>query len=129
MVVSAGLRETFPRFDRTERRRALDARNMTVVWLPIPLEIQESIPGGLDNHAIRCCISPDRIWQRYTGAQGLRANRRGLGYDYLLVYDHVLGAHPNREPKLTGPYTYEHPFHEPMVFFGFFAAITTRPEP
>src|SRR5438094_5171204 len=52
----------------------------------------------------------------------------GLGYDYLLVYDHVLGAHPNREPKLTGPYTYEHPFHEPMVFFGFLAAITTRLE-
>src|SRR5205814_7117269 len=52
----------------------------------------------------------------------------GLGYDYLLVYDHVLGAHPTREPKLTGPYTYEHPFHEPMVFFGFLAAITTRLE-
>src|SRR5262247_526504 len=51
-----------------------------------------------------------------------------LGYDYLVVYDHVLGAHPNREPKLTGPYTYEHPFHEPMVFFGFLAAITTRLE-
>src|SRR6185295_6269435 len=44
----------------------------------------------------------------------------------LLVYDHVLGAHPNREPKLTGPYTHEHPFHEPMVFFGFLAAVTTR---
>jgi probable F420-dependent oxidoreductase len=52
----------------------------------------------------------------------------GLGYDYLLVYDHVLGAHPSREPKLTGPYTNEHPFHEPMVFFGFLAAITTRLE-
>ena len=52
----------------------------------------------------------------------------GLGYDYLLVYDHVLGAHPNREPKLTGPYTWEHPFHEPMVFFGFLAAITTQLE-
>src|SRR2546422_5408298 len=51
-----------------------------------------------------------------------------LGYDYLHVYDHVLGAHPTREPKLTGPYTYEHPFHEPMVFFGFLAAITTRLE-
>jgi probable F420-dependent oxidoreductase len=51
-----------------------------------------------------------------------------LGYDYLLVYDHVLGAHPNREPKLTGPYTYEHPFHEPMVFFGYLAAVTTRLE-
>src|SRR2546429_7499085 len=51
-----------------------------------------------------------------------------LGYDYLLVYDHVLGAHPNREPKLTGPYTYEHPFHEPMVFFGFLAAVTRQLE-
>jgi len=52
----------------------------------------------------------------------------GLGYDYLLVYDHVLGAHPDRAPKLTGPYTYKHPFHEPMVFFGFLSAITTRLE-
>jgi probable F420-dependent oxidoreductase len=50
----------------------------------------------------------------------------GLGYDYLLAYDHVLGAHPNRERKLTGPYTHEHPFHEPMVLFGFLAGITTR---
>ena len=50
----------------------------------------------------------------------------GLGYDYLLAYDHVLGAHPERTPKLTGPYTWEHPFHEPMVFFGFLAAATTR---
>jgi probable F420-dependent oxidoreductase len=49
-----------------------------------------------------------------------------LGYDYLLVYDHVLGAHPDREPKLTGPYTHQHPFHEPMVLFGFLAAVTTR---
>jgi len=49
-----------------------------------------------------------------------------LGYNYLLVYDHVLGAHPNREPRLTGPYTHEHPFHEPMVLFGFLAAVTKR---
>src|SRR5262245_16824345 len=49
-----------------------------------------------------------------------------LGYDYLLVYDHVLSAHPNRERRLTGPYTHEHPFHEPMVFFGFLAAVSTR---
>jgi probable F420-dependent oxidoreductase len=51
-----------------------------------------------------------------------------LGYDYLLVYDHVLGAHPHREPQLTGPYTHEHPFHEPMVLFGFLAAVTRRLE-
>src|SRR5215831_5372339 len=49
-----------------------------------------------------------------------------LGYDYLLVYDHVLGAHPDRAPTLTGPYKHEHPFHEPMVFFGFLAAVTKR---
>ena len=51
-----------------------------------------------------------------------------LGYDYLLVYDHVLGAHPDRLPGLTGPYTDAHPFHEPMVLFGFLAAVTTRLE-
>ncbi len=51
-----------------------------------------------------------------------------LGYDYLLVYDHVLGAHPDRQPKLTGPYTNQHPFHEPMVLFGFLAAATERLE-
>ncbi len=51
-----------------------------------------------------------------------------LGYDYLLVYDHVLGAHPDRQPKLTGPYTDTDSFHEPMVFFGFLAGITQRLE-
>jgi hypothetical protein len=29
----------------------------------------------------------------------------GLGYDHIVIYDHVLGAeHAGREPKLTGPY-------------------------
>src|SRR5579883_498792 len=50
----------------------------------------------------------------------------GMGYDYLLIYDHVLSAHPEREPKLTGPYTHEHPFHEPFVLFGFLAGATKR---
>src|SRR5580693_4314717 len=50
----------------------------------------------------------------------------GLGYDYLLVYDHILSAHPERERKLTGPYTNQHPFHEPMVLFGFLAGVTKR---
>ena len=28
-----------------------------------------------------------------------------LGYDHIVIYDHVLGAvHAGREPKLTGPY-------------------------
>ena len=52
-----------------------------------------------------------------------------LGYDYVVAYDHVLGAeHENREPKLWGPYTQDHPFHEPFVLFGFLAAVTTTIE-
>lgn len=49
-----------------------------------------------------------------------------LGYDYLLTYDHVVGASHDREPKLTGPYTEHHPFHDPFAIFAHLAAITTR---
>ena len=52
-----------------------------------------------------------------------------LGYDYLLVYDHVVGAeHADREPPLWGPYTERDPFHEPLVMFGYLAAVTSRIE-
>ncbi len=52
-----------------------------------------------------------------------------LGYDYLLSYDHVLGAaHEGREPKLTGPYTERDPFHDPLVMFAHLAALTRRLE-
>jgi len=50
-----------------------------------------------------------------------------LGYTHLLAYDHVVKAsHEGREPKLTGPYTEKHSFHDPFVFFGFVAALTDR---
>ena len=48
-----------------------------------------------------------------------------LGYSHLLVYDHVLGAHPDRDPRLSGPYTNETQFHEPFVLFGYLAGQTT----
>lgn len=52
-----------------------------------------------------------------------------LGYDHLIAYDHVLGAvHDGREPKLTGPYTEKHPFHDPFTMFSYLAALTTRLE-
>lgn len=48
-----------------------------------------------------------------------------LGYRYIVAFDHVLGAlHEGREPKLWGPYTEAHPFHEPFVLFGFLAGVT-----
>jgi probable F420-dependent oxidoreductase len=51
-----------------------------------------------------------------------------LGYDYLLTYDHVVGATHDREPKLTGPYTDQDPFHDPLMMFAHLAAITARIE-
>lgn len=51
-----------------------------------------------------------------------------LGFDFLVAYDHVVGATHDREPKLNGPYTDQHPFHDPFAMFGYLAAITTRIE-
>jgi alkanesulfonate monooxygenase SsuD/methylene tetrahydromethanopterin reductase-like flavin-dependent oxidoreductase (luciferase family) len=48
-----------------------------------------------------------------------------LGYDHIVIYDHVLGAvHEGREPKLTGPYKENDPFHEPLVTYAYLAGIT-----
>lgn len=50
-----------------------------------------------------------------------------LGFDYLLAYDHVLGApHVAREPALTGPYTEKDPFHDPFTLFSYLAGQTQR---
>lgn len=51
-----------------------------------------------------------------------------LGFDYLMAYDHVLGANPNRPGGWTGPYTYQNPFHEIFVLFSYLAGITQRIE-
>jgi probable F420-dependent oxidoreductase len=49
-----------------------------------------------------------------------------LGYDHLLVFDHVLGAHTDRfEGRFRPPYTYQTLFHEPFVLFGYLAALTS----
>jgi probable F420-dependent oxidoreductase len=48
----------------------------------------------------------------------------GMGYEYLLAYDHVLGADTSVRPDWTGPYTAETNFHEPFVLFGYLAGIT-----
>ena len=52
-----------------------------------------------------------------------------LGYDYLLAYDHVVGAeHADREPALSGPYTEKDPFHDPFVLFAYLAGLTEKLE-
>jgi len=47
-----------------------------------------------------------------------------LGYAHLLAYDHVLGADPAAHPGWSGPYDIATTFHEPMVLFGYLAALT-----
>jgi probable F420-dependent oxidoreductase len=49
-----------------------------------------------------------------------------LGYDHLVIFDHVLGADANRPGGWTGVYDHRSMFHEPLVLFGYLAAITTR---
>lgn len=50
-----------------------------------------------------------------------------LGYSHLLVYDHVLGANPDRPGGWRG-YTFNDAFHEPFVLFGYLAGLTRRLE-
>ena len=47
-----------------------------------------------------------------------------LGFTHLLAYDHVVGADPEVHAGWNGPYDIRTTFHEPLVMFGFLAAIT-----
>ena len=47
-----------------------------------------------------------------------------LGFNHVLAYDHVVGADPNVQTGWSGPYDVHTTFHEPLVMFGYLAAIT-----
>lgn len=49
-----------------------------------------------------------------------------IGYDHLMVYDHVLGASTANRPDWRGPYTSESLFHEIFVLFGYLAGVTEQ---
>jgi len=51
-----------------------------------------------------------------------------MGFNHLIMYDHVLGADPACHPGWSGYYTKEHAFHEPMVTMGYLAGCTERLE-
>jgi Luciferase-like monooxygenase len=52
-----------------------------------------------------------------------------LGYDHIVIYDHVLGAvHAGREPKLTGPYKESDPVHEPLITYAYLSGVTNKLE-
>jgi probable F420-dependent oxidoreductase len=52
----------------------------------------------------------------------------GLGFTHLLAYDHVVGADPKVHVGWDGPYDVHTTFHEPLVTFGYLAAVTTTLE-
>jgi probable F420-dependent oxidoreductase len=61
---------------------------------------------------------PDAV-RKFVGAA------EALGFTHMMAYDHVVKcAHEGREPKLTGPYTEKHSFHDPFVLFAYAAALT-----
>jgi probable F420-dependent oxidoreductase len=48
-----------------------------------------------------------------------------LGFEHVLAYDHVIGADPAVHQGWRGPYDVNTTFHEPLVLFGYLAAITS----
>jgi probable F420-dependent oxidoreductase len=56
-------------------------------------------------------------------AYALRAEE--LGFRHVLAYDHVVGADPAVHRGWQGPYDVATTFHEPLVLFGYLAAITS----
>lgn len=52
----------------------------------------------------------------------------GLGFTHLAVFDHVVGADPKIHTGWNGPYDVDSTFHEPLVTFGYLAAVTTSLE-
>jgi alkanesulfonate monooxygenase SsuD/methylene tetrahydromethanopterin reductase-like flavin-dependent oxidoreductase (luciferase family) len=51
-----------------------------------------------------------------------------LGFTHLLAYDHVVGADPAVHVGWAGPYDVHTTFHEPLVMFGYLAAVTSTLE-
>jgi len=66
---------------------------------------------------------------RDTGAIREYANAvADLGFDHLLMYDHVLGANPDGHAPWTGNYNFTHMFHDAFVLLGYLAAVEPRLE-
>jgi probable F420-dependent oxidoreductase len=63
-----------------------------------------------------------------TDPTSVRAYANGveaLGYNHILSFDHVVGADPAVHQGWNRPYDVDTTFHEPLVLYGFLAAITS----
>jgi len=68
-------------------------------------------------------IGPDSI-----AVRDFAQAAESLGYDHIVAYDHVVGAHPENYPQRKFAYTYKDQFHEPFVLFGYLAGLTKKIE-
>jgi len=62
------------------------------------------------------------------GVKDFAQAAEALGYEHLLVFDHVLGADASRRAEWNRPYSSVDLFHEPFVLFGYLAAVTEKIE-
>ena len=63
-----------------------------------------------------------------TGVRDFAQAAEDLGYEHLLVFDHVLGADTSKREGWDRPYSSVDMFHEPFVLFGYLGAITEKLE-
>ena len=62
------------------------------------------------------------------GVRDFAQAAEALGYEHLLVFDHVLGADGSKRDSWDRPYSHKDMFHEPFVMFGYLAGITEKIE-
>ena len=62
------------------------------------------------------------------GVRDFAQAAESLGYEHLLVFDHVLGADASKREGWDGFYDHTDLFHEPFVLFGYLAGMTEKIE-
>jgi probable F420-dependent oxidoreductase len=95
-------------------------------WLLKRVPVGKYVRVLLDNALVQIgVIFPQTEIGSDPGAVRAYAQRvEELGFAHLLAYDHVLGADPAVYRDWSGPYDLHTTFHEPMVMFGYLAAVT-----
>ncbi len=68
------------------------------------------------------------IWTDPGAIRAFVTGAEELGAAHIMIYDHVVGADRNRPGGFNGPYDKDVRFHEPLTFFAYVAALTSRIE-
>ena len=83
-----------------------------------------SLPGTLPPVQVGVVFPQTEIGPRVADVRRYAETAEALGFAHLIAYDHVVGADPEVHEGWSGWYDVDSTFHEPMVLFGFLAAVT-----